>query len=86
VKDPLNITFSLDRGDNRGIYYEETHRSIIYPRQHETLADLMKTIIHETIHHCIGQLDETLDEEQEEQAIFWMQWIDSELVFSEYDI
>ncbi len=46
----------------------------------------MKTIIHETIHHCIGQLDETLDEEQEEQAMFWMQWIDSELVFSEYDI
>ena len=86
MKDPLNMTFSLDHGDNRGIYYEETHRSVIYPRQHETLPDLMKTIVHETIHHCIEQLDETMDEDQEEKSIFWMQWFDSELVYGDGDV
>ena len=86
MKDSLNMTFSLDHGDNRGIYYEETHRSIIYPRQHETLADLFKTMVHETIHHCIEQLEETMDEAQEEATIFWMQWHDSELIYSDLDV
>ena len=46
----------------------------------------MKTIVHETIHHCIEQLDETMDEDQEEKSIFWMQWFDSELVYGDVDI
>lgn len=85
MKDPLTVKFSLERGDNRGIYYEESHRTIIYVRQHETLPDLYKTIVHETIHHCIEQLEETLDEEQEENAIYWMQWADNDVLYGDVD-
>ena len=71
MKDPLTVKFSLARGDNRGIYYEASHRTIIYVRQHETLPHLYKTIVHETIHLCIEQLEETLEEEQEENTLLW---------------
>ena len=43
-------------------------------------------MVHETIHHCIEQLEETMDEAQEEATIFWMQWYDSELIYSDFDV
>ena len=43
---PLSMIFSLDSGENRGMYYEDTQRAIIYVRQHETLPDLYKTMTH----------------------------------------
>ena len=47
---PLNMIFSLDSSENRGLYFEDTQRAIIYVRQHETLPDLYKTMVHETFH------------------------------------
>ena len=82
---PLNMIFSLDSSENRGLYFEDTQRAIIYVRQHETLPDLYKTIVHETFHHCFKELDlegeDTLDEDMEERAIIWLQWSTDDLVF-----
>ena len=82
---PLNMIFSLASSANRGLYFEDTQRAIIYVRQHETLPDLYKTIVHETFHHCFKELDlvggDTLDEDMEERAIIWLQWSTDDLVF-----
>ena len=82
---PLIMSFSLDIGENRGLYFEDTQRAIIYVRQHETLPDLYKTMVHETFHHCFKELDlegeDTLDEDMEERAIIWLQWSTDDLVF-----
>lgn len=74
----------LERADNRGIFYEETERCLIYLPMHETVEDVYKTITHEVIHWCLSdkcgvQFDETLDELQEESIIFNMQWADMSL-------
>jgi len=34
---PLNMIFSLDSSENRGLYFEDTQRAIIYVRQHSTI-------------------------------------------------
>ena len=82
---PLSMIFSLDSGENRGLYFEDTQRAIIYVRQHETLPDLYKTIVHETYHHCFKELElegsDTLDEDTEERTISWLQWSTDDLVF-----
>ena len=82
---PLSMIFSLDSGENRGLYFEDTQRAIIYVRQHETLPDLYKTIVHETYHHCFKELElegnDTLDEDMEERVISWLQWSTDDLVF-----
>jgi len=67
------------RGDeNRGIYFEETKRCLIYLPMHETLEEIYKTIAHEAIHHCFSILgeDTNMDEEMEESLIFNIQWAD----------
>ena len=82
---PLIMSFSLDKGENRGLYFEDTQRAIIYVRQHETLPDLYKTMTHEALHHCFKELEldekDTLDEEMEEVIISWLQWSTDDLVF-----
>ena len=82
---PLNMTFSLDSSENRGLYFEDTQRAIIYVRQHETLHDLYKTISHETLHHCFKELEledkDILDDDMEEKTITWLQWSTDDLVF-----
>ena len=83
---PLSMMFSLDSGENRGLYFEDTQRAIIYVRQHETLPDLYKTITHEALHHCFKELaldeKDTLDEDTEERIISWIQWTADDLVFA----
>ena len=72
----LTVDFKIGKEDNRGIYYSETGRALIYVSMHETLADVYKTINHEVFHHCFeinGESDK-MDEEQEEKVIFNMQW------------
>ena len=86
---PLSMIFSLDSGENRGLYFEDTQRAIIYVRQHETLPDLYKTMTHETLHHCFKELEldekDTLDEDMEERTISWLQWSTDGLVFSDVE-
>ena len=86
---PLNMMFSLDSGENRGLYFEDTQRAIIYVRQHETLPDLYKTMTHEALHHCFKELEldenDTLDEDMEERIISWLQWSTDGLVFPDWE-
>ena len=72
----LSTDFKIDHNENRGIYYEETKRCVIYVPMHETIEDLLKTIDHEVYHHCFNILEENedMDEEQEEKLIFNLQW------------
>ena len=60
-------------GEERGIYYSETHRAIIYLNNHESLDDIYCTIQHEVIHHIVRNM-ENIDELQEESLIFRMAW------------
>lgn len=58
----------------RGIYYDDSKRIIIYLDRHECLQDIMSTIQHELIHAAIASED--LDEDQEELLIYAMAWAD----------
>ena len=60
--------------DERGIYYGESNRIIIYLNNHETLDDILSTITHELIHKCIADFEETMDELQEETLIYRVAW------------
>jgi len=60
--------------DERGIFFSETGRIVIYLNNHETLDDILCTITHELIHKCINDFDETLDDDQEEALIYQMAW------------
>jgi len=80
----LTVDLKCCRDDNRGVFYEESERCLIYLPMHETLEDVYKTITHEVIHWCLSdkcgvQFDETLDELQEESIIFNMQWAEVSL-------
>ena len=76
----MGLTVDLKcRGDeNRGIYYEETKRCLVFLSMHETLEDVYRTITHEVIHHCFSILNEVdnMDEAMAESLIFNMQWAD----------
>ena len=74
----VSVDFKLEKNDNRGIYYSETDRCLIYLPMHETLEEIYKTIAHEAIHHCFSILgeDTNMDEEMEESLIFNIQWAD----------
>ena len=72
----LKMDFKCHKDENRGIYYSETSRAIIYLAMHETIEDIYKTCTHETIHYCLDEAGESedMDEEQEEKLIFSMAW------------
>ena len=70
---PLNVDFKVFGKEERGIYYQETRRAIIYLNNHESLDDIYKTITHEIIHHCLRDYND-IDELQEERLIFCMNW------------
>ena len=76
------ILLSLEKGENRGVYYSETERAIIFLPHHESLEDLYKTITHETFHHCFEQAGETdgMDEAMEEALIYNLQWAEHSLI------
>ena len=74
---PLTVDFRCRRDDNRGIYYEETNRCLIFLGSHETLEDIYKTIVHEVLHWCFMADDvDKMDEEQEELLVHFVQWAD----------
>ena len=77
----LTVDFKCSKDDNRGIYYSETSRALIYLAMHETLEDVIKTINHEVYHHCFTILDEAdnMDEEMEEDLIFNLSWAELSL-------
>lgn len=56
----------------RGIYYPESKRIVIYLDRHECFEDILSTIQHELIHAAIE--DQNLDEDQEEKLIYAMSW------------
>ena len=72
----LRTDFKCSSGENRGIYYSETGRALIYLAQHESMSDIYKTIDHETFHHCfeVCGVTDNIDEEMEEAMIFALSW------------
>jgi len=72
----LSVDFKVQHADNRGIYFEETNRCLIFLPMHETMEDVIKTINHEVFHHCFTVIDESdnMDEQMEEDVIFNLQW------------
>ncbi len=62
--------------NNRGIYYPETKRSIVYLAPHENIEDIISTCVHETIHSIIDDIDTEgeLDEDIEHDIIRKMMW------------
>lgn len=74
----VNIEFRT-YGEDRGHYYPDSDRVVIYLNSHESLDDLYKTIQHESIHAAINRLSEELDEDHEERAIFFMAWAEDAL-------
>ena len=67
-------------GADRGNYFPETDRIIIFLNQHETLDDLLSTITHEYIHFCVGEAGEIMDDDQEERLIYVISWAEQYLV------
>jgi|TARA_R110002020_G_scaffold186642_1_gene384698 hypothetical protein len=80
MTDPCTTNFKI-YGENRGIYYDETNRCIIYLANHECLADVYRTITHEVVHHCFAKLNisDEIDEDQEEKMIFFLAWADDSI-------
>jgi uncharacterized protein YjaZ len=66
-------------GEDRGAYYHESERALIFLNKHESLDDIYKTITHELIHHCIKIHDVDIDDDQEEALIFQMSWAEFSL-------
>ena len=79
-KKKMTIDFKMEKGENRGLYHTETERVLIYPLQHENITDLVNKITHELLHLAIDHTDETLDDDQEEAGIFYLQWADEFIV------
>ena len=74
--DSLHVDFrthSRTMSEDRGCFYEATNRALVMLPNHESFDDIISTIIHESIHFCLRE-DEDIDEEQEEEIIFRMQW------------
>ena len=75
------MDFRVKHGDNRGIYYSETGRALIFLPMHESIDDIIKTINHEVYHHCFetnGE-GEKMDEEMEEDLIYSFSWAEHSL-------
>jgi hypothetical protein len=66
-------------GTDRGNYFPETDRIIIFLHPHETLDDLLSTITHEYIHFCVNESGEIMDDDQEERLIYIMSWAEEYL-------
>ena len=68
------IDFRFDGTENRGMYYPDTERILIFPTQHECIEDMLYSITHETIHYALDKAEETLDDDMEEKIIYRIQW------------
>lgn len=79
IQSMVSVDFRIFGTENRGIYYHESKRAVIYLNKHESLEDIIKTIQHEMIHHCINMHDIEIDEDQEEALIFQISWAESSI-------
>jgi hypothetical protein len=70
----VSINMKILGHDERGIYYPESKRIVIYLDRHECLDDIFSTIQHECIHYAIHTCEENLDEDQEEKLIYQLSW------------
>ena len=70
---PCSLELSL-YGEDRGCYYTETKRCVVYLNKHESTYDIEKTIDHELFHYLFDKLKVKIDEEQEHKLIFYLQW------------
>jgi hypothetical protein len=72
----ISVDFRVEKNENRGVFYSETDRCLIYLPMHETIYDVYKTITHEMLHAIFDNSAEipTMDEDQEEKLIFFTQW------------
>ena len=70
------VDFKVEQNDNRGMYYSETDRCLVFLPNHEDVEDIYKTIDHEIFHACFDKADEAenMDERMEERLIYCMQW------------
>ena len=68
----VTVSMEILGHGERGIYYPESKRIIIYLDRHECFEDILSTIQHELIHAAIE--DQNLDEDQEEKLIYAMSW------------
>ena len=77
----LTTNFVIRPSDNRGMYYENTRRVVVFLPQHENIEDIYKTLAHEVFHHCfsIMEEDDDMDEMSEEALIFNLQWAEFSL-------
>ena len=70
----VTVSMEILGHGERGIYYPESKRIIIYLDRHECFEDILSTIQHELIHYAIDELNITLDEDQEEKMIYALSW------------
>lgn len=75
----ITTDFKTFGSEDRGRYYPDSQRLLVYISNHESLADIFKTIDHELFHHCIHQCDEEMDEDQEERLVFYLAWAEEYL-------
>ena len=68
----VTVSMQILGHDERGIYFPENRRIVIYLDIHECFEDILSTIQHELIHVAIQS--ENLDEDQEEKLIYAMSW------------
>ena len=64
----------VNRDGDKGRYYSETKRAIVYLFPHTQINDLISSINHEIYHHVIDGDELDLDEEQEECLIDKLTW------------
>ena len=77
----FHVDFKIKPAENRGVYFAETERALVYLPMHESVEDIYKTINHEVYHHCfeVAGESEKMDEEMEEDLIFQLSWAELSL-------
>jgi len=75
----VTVDFKTFGGENRGVYYQDSGRIVIFLSNHESLDDVYKTVQHEVLHHAIAESDQEMDEDQEHRLIFAISWADLSL-------
>ena len=78
----MRVDFRTHGCEERGMFYSETDRCLIFLSNHETIEDIFCTITHELIHHCIDkhEMIDEIAEDQEEKIIYQMAWATESLI------
>ena len=64
----------VSRDGDKGEYYSETKRAIVYLLPHTQINDLISSINHEVYHHAIEADKLNIDVEQEECLVDKLTW------------